>query len=197
MYSLDEIKDNYRGFSDSKVENIARNESKGLRKEVLNVLKDEIIRRQLNPSLISWVDTEAEPYEGKERELLIEKITSQTCLKCDTNTDLLGIETNIIQGFLLVTRVERSERILCRSCGMNAKSNALAITFFAGWWSGKGFLLTPFTIIKDLFNFLLIDKISGRIINDFIDEHSGTFRRHGTTDQTIRRMITHKNKSNS
>ena len=48
MYSIEEIRENYKEFSDSKIENIARNESKGLRKEVLGILKDEIEKRNLD-----------------------------------------------------------------------------------------------------------------------------------------------------
>ena len=47
MYSVKEIRENYKGFSDSEIENIARNESKGLRKEVLGILKQEIEKHLL------------------------------------------------------------------------------------------------------------------------------------------------------
>ena len=74
MFSVEDIRENYKRFPDAKIENIARNESKGLRKEVLSVLKDEIIRRQLNLSLISWIDAETKSFEGLERKNLIQKI---------------------------------------------------------------------------------------------------------------------------
>jgi len=196
MYSLHEIKENYRAFSDSKIENIARNESKGLRKEVLHILKDEITRRNLNPNLINWVNTEAKSYEGKERDILIKQIKSQPCPKCsNAGTELYGFEITIVRGLLLVTNVQKNELILCRQCGINAKSNALFITFFTGWWSKGGFLRTPFVIATDFINFLFIDKISKRVINKFIDEINGSLRRYGVEDRVIRRLIKWRNKT--
>jgi hypothetical protein len=193
MYSIEEIKENYQGFSDSKIENIARNESKGLRKEVLQILKDEIVKRNLNQNLISWVDTEANLFEGIERKNLIDKIQKLNCPKCGLKSKLFGFETNTVKAALIFTSFKRNEVILCKSCGKQEKLNALLITFFAGWWSGKGFLMTPFTIIKDLSNFLFIDKISNRILNSFIDKTTGTYRRYGTEDIVLTRLINWKN----
>tara|TARA_R110002049_G_scaffold154542_1_gene319111 strand:+ start:1067 stop:1675 length:609 start_codon:yes stop_codon:yes gene_type:complete len=195
MYSIEEIRDNYKHFPDAKIENIARNESKGLRREVLNVLKDEITRRQLNLSLISWVDTETKSFEGLERKNLIQKIQYQQCPKCLEKNKLSGFETNTVKSFLIGVSTSRDEQILCESCGKTAKLNAIFITFLAGWWSAKGFLITPFTIVKDLLNFLFIDKISDRILNTFVNDLTGSFRRHGTDDRVIFRFLKWKNNS--
>jgi hypothetical protein len=195
MFSVEDIRENYKRFPDAKIENIARNESKGLRKEVLSVLKDEIIRRQLNLSLISWIDAETKSFEGLERKNLIQKIQYQHCPKCLEKTKLFGFETHTVKSFLIGTSSSRDEQILCASCGKTAKLNAIVITFFAGWWSGKGFLLTPFTILKDALNFLFIDKISDRILNTFVDDRTGSFRRYGTDDSVLTRLIQWKNNS--
>ncbi|MCB0455166.1 MAG: hypothetical protein KDC62_07230, partial [Aequorivita sp.] len=95
MYSIDEIRENYKEFSDSKIENIAKKESKGLRKEVLGILKDEIEKRKLDKNLISWVETETKTYSGIERDLLIKKIQNLNCPKCSEKKDrLYGFEIN-------------------------------------------------------------------------------------------------------
>ena len=195
MYSLKEIKENYRSFSDSKIENIARNESKGLRKEGLHILKDEITRRNLNPNLINWINTEAKSYEGLERKTLLKDIQSQNCPRCNYETKLYGFETNTVKSFLIAASIKRKEFILCMDCGKKEKLNAIVITFFAGWWSGSGFLKTPYYILTDIFNFLYIDKISARILEKFIDKYNGTFRRHGANSSTITRLINLKNKN--
>lgn len=195
MYSLDEIKENYRGFSDSKIENIARNESKGLRKEVLQILKDEIIRRSLNPNLINWVNTEAKSYKGLERHTLLKNIQSQNCPKCNSNVTLFGFETNTVKSFLIGSSVRKKEFILCKACGKREKFNAIGITFLAGWWSGKGIINTLYYILSDVLNFLFINKISTRILEEFIDRYTGTFRRYGTSSTTITRLINLKNKN--
>ena len=195
MYSLEEIRENYKRFPNAKIEKIAKNESKGLRREVLKVLKDEIIRRELNLNLISWVDTETKSFKGLERQNLIEKIQNQNCPKCSEKSKLYGFETHTVKAFLIGTSTSRDEQILCETCGKLHKIKTIAITFCSGWWSGKGFLLTPFTIIKDSLNFLFIDKISDRILNSFVDDLTGSFRRYGINDSVLTRLIKWKNKS--
>ncbi|MBF8151239.1 hypothetical protein ITJ86_15120 [Winogradskyella sp. F6397] len=195
MYSVEEVRENYKRFPDAKIEKIARNESKGLRKEILTVLKDEIIRRQLNRSLISWVDSETQSFTGLERQSLIRKIQNQRCVKCSEKRKLYGFETHTVKSFLIGMSTSRNEQILCKPCGKQEKLNAIVMTFFAGWWSAKGFLLTPFTIFKDVINFLFIEKISDRILNGFVDDVTGSFRRYGTDDNVIYRLIKWKNKS--
>ena len=194
MYSVEEIRENYKGFSDSKIENIAKNESKSLRKEVLAILKDEIEKRNLDKNLISWVETETKTYDGIERDSLIKKIQNLNCPKCAEKKDrLYGFEINQVVSVLLFANDTRNEKILCLSCGKKAKLKAILITFFAGWWSRRGIFLTPCIVIKDSFNFLFINKISDKIINRLIDENTGHFRRKGTENGTLNRLIKRRN----
>jgi len=194
MYSVEEIRENYKEFSDSKIENIAKNESKGLRKDVLGILKEEIEKRNLDTNLISWVETESNSFEGIERESLIKKIQNLNCPKCSEKKDkLYGFEINQIVSVILFANDTRKEKILCLSCGKKAKLKAILITFFAGWWSRRGILLTPLTVIKDSINFMFINKISDRIINRLIDENTGEFRRKGTENNVLNRIIKRRN----
>ena len=194
MYSVEEIRENYKDFSDSKIENIAKNESKGLRKEVLGILKDEIEKRNLDKNLINWIETETKTFDGIERESLINKIQNLNCPKCSKKKDrLYGFEINQIVSVLLYTHDTRNEKILCMSCGKKAKLNAILITLFAGWWSRRGFFLTPINVIRDSFNFLFIEKISDRIINRLINENTGHFRRIGIENGTLNRLIKTRN----
>ena len=194
MYSVEEIRENYKEFSDSKIENIAKKESKGLRKEVLGILKDEIEKRKLDKNLISWVETETKTYSGIERDLLIKKIQNLNCPKCSEKKDrLYGFEINQVVSVLLFANDTRNEKILCLSCGKKAKWKAILITFFAGWWSRRGIFLTPWIVIKDTFNFLFINKISDKIINRLIDENTGHFRRKGTENGTLNQLIKRRN----
>tara|TARA_R100000935_G_scaffold53884_1_gene82085 strand:- start:406 stop:1029 length:624 start_codon:yes stop_codon:yes gene_type:complete len=194
MYSVEEIRENYKGFSDSKIENIAKKESKGLRKDVLGILKEEIEKRNLDKNLISWVETETKTYDGIERDSLIKKIQNLNCPKCADKKDrLYGFEINQVVSVLLFANDTRNEKVLCLSCGKKAKLKAILITFFAGWWSRRGILLTPWIVIKDSFNFLFINKISDKIINRLIDENTGHFRRKGTENGTLNRLIKRRN----
>ena len=71
MFSVEEIRENYKRLSNAEIEKLAREESKTLRREVLSVLKDEIKLRNLNVDLISWVDAETNTFTGVEKTTLI------------------------------------------------------------------------------------------------------------------------------
>ncbi len=194
MYSVEEIRENYKEFPDSKIENIAKNESKGLRKEVLGILKDEIEKRNLDRNLINWVETETKTFDGIERESLINKIQNLNCPKCSKKKDkLYGFEINKIMSILLLTFISRKEKVLCKSCGKKEKLKALIITLFAGWWSANGFLKTFWVLIMDTTNFLYLDKISSKILNRIVNENTGHFRRKGTENGTLNRLIKRRN----
>ena len=93
MYSVEEIRENYKGISDSKIENIALNESKGLRKEILGILKEEIKKRNLGESLITWLDAEINTLTDFERLSLIRKIENLKCPNCgQRESKLIGQE---------------------------------------------------------------------------------------------------------
>ncbi len=194
MYSVEEIRENYKRFSDSKIENIAKKESKALRKDVLVILKEEIEKRNLDKNLINWVETETKTYDGIERISLIRKIQNLNCPKCAEKKDRLsGFEINQVVSVLLFANATRKEKILCLSCGKKEKLKAIVITFFVGWWSKGGILLTPWILVKDLFNFLLINKLSDKIINRLINENTGYFRRNGTENGTLSLLIKRRN----
>lgn len=197
MYSIEEIKENYENFSDSKIENIAKNESKGLRKEVRSILKDEIHKRNLDKTLVTWVEVETDRFEGMERESLIHKIQNLNCPRCDEKKErLYGFEIHRVVSPLLFTFDTRKEKVLCRSCGRKEKLYAILITFFAGWRSRRGILLTPFTVLKDTINFMYLNKISDRIVNRIVDENTGSIRYMGTDDKVLTQIVDLRNKQN-
>ncbi len=194
MYNIEEIRENYKGFSDSKIENIAKKESKGLKKEVVEILKEEIEKRNLDKNLISWVETETKTFDGIERESLIKKIQHLNCPKCSEKKDrLYGFEINKVMSFLLLTFISRKEKVLCKSCGKKEKLKAIIITFFTGWWSVNGFLKTFWVVIMDTTNFLYLDKISQKILKRIVDENTGYFRRKGTENGTLNQLIKKRN----
>jgi len=197
MHSIETIKENYKKFSDAKIEHIALSESKSLRKEVLAILKDEIIERGLDERMINWVDAETNEFEGQEREVMINKILNLPCPECGENKDqLYGFEFNRIISFIILIEHSQLVKILCMRCGKRAKFYAILTTFFAGWWSRSGILATPFIVIKDTLNFLSIPKISNRILNQLIDDNTGFFRKVGNKTNILAHVIEQMNKEN-
>lgn len=56
MSELDKIKENYKNFSDDRIIKIAKKDAKLLKPEIIEILKDEIRRRNLPNDLIKKVD---------------------------------------------------------------------------------------------------------------------------------------------
>lgn len=106
---------------------------------------------------------------------------------------LYGFEMNqVVSGIVFYREIKR-EKILCKSCGTKEKLSAITLTFFAGWWSASGIILTPLTIIKDSVNFLFLEKTDERVFNRVVDDYTGYFRRRGTTNEALDRLIKKSN----
>tara|TARA_R110000787_G_scaffold243400_3_gene349324 strand:+ start:922 stop:1560 length:639 start_codon:yes stop_codon:yes gene_type:complete len=195
MISIEEIKENYEKFSDSKIENIALSESKELRKEVLSILKDEILKRKLDPDLITWFEAETNTLTDFEKQSIKTKIENLKCPNCGLNHNrLLGQEFNSIVSFIIILNNSTRDRILCYNCGRNKKLISFLKTGLTGWWSARGFFLTPYTLLKEMVNVFYQKKISDRILDSFIERHNGILRLKGTEkDELMNLVMWHNN----
>ncbi len=194
MYTLEEIRSNYKTLPDSKIEKIALFESKGLRKDVIQVLRDELNERNLDPKLLNWVNAETNSFKPEEALILKRKLSNLTCIKCLEKTEkLYGYEINKMVSFLIFSKETNQQKILCQTCGNKARFNALFTTFLFGWWSTHGILTTPYIIIKDLINLFYFKKISNRIYENLIRENTGYFRLNGTEDKSLVKFLSEFN----
>lgn len=197
MYDIEDIRENYKNFYDEKIIQIAQNESKGLRPEVLEILKDEIIKRNLDRTLIIWVETESKPITDYEKETLKNIIENLPCPTCQgTERILRGYEINTVVS-ILISSIDTSEtKFLCKECGNKKKTISILKTLFLCLWSRRGILLTPITLIKDLFNLFFAKKISNRIFDEFIETNIGLIRLRGKTKEVLNNLIiNHNNKT--
>ena len=106
---------------------------------------------------------------------LKEKIKHLPCPAClKKNGENIGYEISTVVSYLIYCDDKTEIKITCKDCARKFKLNAILKTFFLGWWSKRGILSTPFTLIKELINFLFYkEKISNRIIDTFIDKNNG------------------------
>lgn len=175
MYTIEEIKNNYSHYSDAKIQEIAEN-CTGLRKEVVSILNAEIKRRKLDLELIKWVNYETNIFEGAEREKIIEQIENSVCSECFTENSLKGYKFNTLISNIFFLNDKTEYRIVCDSCGYKKRLNTIGITFLLGWWSRRGFFVTPFTILSDLYKIVKRNSYSKEIINAFIDKNTASLR---------------------
>ncbi|WP_053990520.1 hypothetical protein [Mangrovimonas sp. TPBH4] len=190
MYPLEDIQENYRTFDDNKIIKIALNESKGLRKEVLPILKKEIERRNLNLNLITWVDCENNSFSEKETNKLINDISNLTCWKCKARSNSVqAFEINTVISLLILCNDSTKTWILCSSCGQSKKWTSLLTTLFLGWWSKKGIFLTPYTLIKDITNLFFQNKKSDKMLRELIKANTGTLRSGSLDDTSLEKFV--------
>lgn len=194
IYDIDEIKKRYQGFSDIKIKRIARNESKQLRPEIREILKDEIQKRKLNKNLLTWIYAENDTLTDFEKQSLFRKIENLKCPNCNKKRNkLIAQEFNTVVSVILWCKNTTQNKILCHYCSKNLKLKSFLITILTGWWSRTGFLLTPYTLAKNIINLFYQRKINNRIISEFIEYNNGIFRLYGTDDETVFNLISRYN----
>ncbi len=190
MFSVEEIRENYKKLSNAEIEKLARYESKTLRREVLGILKDEIKLRNLSADLILWVDAETNTFTDLEKKILIQKIEKLPCPSCREQKTLLSGHTHTtIISMLIVCKQREHKKILCARCGRNEKFTALFKTFLFGWWSRTGFFLTPYLLLKSPFSSFFKQKHHQLVLDDFLHKHNGILRLQGTESDVLEEII--------
>ena len=195
MYEIENIRENYRNFYDEKIIDIAKHESKGLRPEVLEILKEEIIKRNLDLKLINWVVAESRPITDYEKETLKYKIQGLSCPNCQKQKKYLrGFEINTVVSTLIFCSETTEEKILCEDCGNKEKLKSIVLTLLLGWWSRRGIFMTPITLTKDIINLFYLKRISDRIFDEFIETNIGRIRLRGETENALTSLVKNYNK---
>ncbi len=176
MIPIEDIRKNYEKYDDATILKIIRS-AKDLRTEVVSVLNDEIRKRNLDVNLIEFVKDETNFYEGAERELLVREIRNTVCTNCNYESELHGYTFNTLMSFILECNHEQKAQIICTSCAKKLRLKSMLTTLALGWWSRYGLFATPATLISDLIEMARKEKYSDRLINNFIDNHTGSIRR--------------------
>jgi hypothetical protein len=175
MWTVEEIRKNYRNFDDGKIKEIALN-PKGLRKEIIPILNEEIRNRNLDIQLIEWVNYETNKFEGLEKQNLLEKIAKLKCSLCLVNSNLHAYRFNTIISALVTITDKTENLIICDQCAKSKRLNTMLKTFFLGWWSKRGIIATPFTLISDLIKIFRKKSESKEILDEFIENNTGILR---------------------
>jgi hypothetical protein len=196
MWSVEEIRNNYKNFDDSKIKELAQN-PKGLRKEIVPILNEEIKKRNLDINLIEWVNYETNTFEGIEKRNLIDKIRKSKCSLCLTNSKLSGYKFNTLISALIVIKNKTEIQIICSDCAKKKKIKSMTKTFFLGWWSKKGMFSTPLYLIIDLINIFRKEAESKEIIEEFISDNTGLLRKILAKGNDLNEILATFNDSNN
>ena len=132
---LNDIRDNYNNFDDWKIEKIASEEAGSLRPEVLDILKAEIKKRNLNLNLIDSVDSQRKELTESEFNKYCAILRNHPCPNCESKTQKINATMiGRVVSMLIMTNYEKSLKVACSDCldQMHSKANKKSVLL--GWW---------------------------------------------------------------
>ncbi|MEO0723452.1 MAG: hypothetical protein AAFZ63_02845 [Bacteroidota bacterium] len=196
MYNIDEIRANYKSFTDARIIRIAKQESQSLKREVVPVLLAEIKRRGLGTDLVQWVEAETRELSSPERAALLKIITSSTCPNCQQNSELRGYRYDTLIGALITSFDSSQTSIICKNCGKRDLRKSLSLSLLLGWWSVPSFLRMPFLLVGKLNDYVKRDKVSADLLNGLIDQHKGRILLSDDAEKEIGLIVQEFNRAN-
>ncbi len=132
---LNDIRDNYKNFPDWKIEKIASAEAGSLRPEVLDILKAEIKKRNLNLNLIDSVDSQTKELTESEFNEYCEILRNHPCPNCESKTQKINATmVGQVVSMLIMTNYEKSLKVACSDCLDKMHSKANTKSALLGWW---------------------------------------------------------------
>ncbi|AUC16521.1 hypothetical protein BTO06_15785 [Tenacibaculum sp. SZ-18] len=190
--NLEDIRENYKKFDDWKIEKLATEEADSLRPEVVDILKSEIKKRNLNHSLINSVDSLTKKITDKDLNQYYEILKNHPCPKCKSKKQKINATfVGQVISIFVITNYDKSIRIACSDCLdiMHKKANIKSLLL--GWW---GIPWGPINTIRSLiFNFNMKKynrtESQNEILVDFIIDNVGIMERAKTEPEKLTDFI--------
>ena len=148
------VRENYQKKTDAELIQAVTTDVVGLTPEALEVVKEEIIRRKLDTSIIKGLEAQNKTYTIEEVDRYCNIIRKLNCPTCGTSqTELNATMTSEVMSFILFTQWKKKLKIGCPDCLDKANESALTITALAGWWGIPwGFIRTIQAIGQNIKN---------------------------------------------
>lgn len=145
------IRENYQRMTDDELVRTATVDAFGLTEEAQEIIRQEVVRRNLNTDIIKQVKVQNKEYTLEEIDLVCEQIRGLDCPVCGSSgSKLNGVLTNEVMSFMVLTRYSRKLKIACPSCLKKANNTALATSLILGWW---GIPWGPIRTVQAIFTY--------------------------------------------
>jgi len=129
------IRENYQKKTDAELIHAATTDAIGLTPEALEVVKEEIIKRKLDTSIIKGLEAQNKTYTIEEVDKYCNLIRQLDCPTCGiSHTALNATMTSEVMSFILFTQYSKKLKVGCPNCLDKANENALTKTALLGWW---------------------------------------------------------------
>lgn len=129
------VRERYAQMSDDELAYLVSNNASGLTPEALEIAKDEIRKRGLNPRLENALEIQNKVLTVKELNDFCELIRNLDCPVCGTRDKLSATMSVVhISTFGFGNVHEKNIHIACPRCLVEFNKSALYKTAFLGWW---------------------------------------------------------------
>ena len=151
-YDLKDIAVNYSKKTDSELIHIATEKAQGLRPGVLEIIENEIKKRNLNPNILEGAKAQNREYSLEEIKELSQKLRTLPCPLCGSKTAKLnGTVMHTAKSFILFSTFRKEPIIGCPDCLDKKNQDSITSTALLGWWGIPwGILKTPFYIYNNI-----------------------------------------------
>lgn len=129
------VKKTYEQMSDKELARKLIQDVAGLTPEALQIVKDEVAKRNLDPNIINAVEAQQKIYNLEEIDAYCEIIRNLPCpLTGNTSEKLNGTLTARTMSFIIFTSYQKVIVIGCPSALDKANNRALFQSVALGWW---------------------------------------------------------------
>jgi hypothetical protein len=140
------VRETYKKLTDQELIRVVTQDAYGLTPEALEVVKEEIKSRNLDPNIIKGLDAQQKTYTVEEIDEYCELIRSLPCpITGSIENKLNGTMTAEVMSFILFTQYKRKIVIGSPQALDKENNSALIKTVLLGWW---GFPWGPIRTIQ-------------------------------------------------
>lgn len=138
--------------TDSELIHIATEKAQGLRPGVLEIIENELKKRNLSLNILEGAKAQNREYSLAEITELSQKLRSLPCPMCGNKTAILnGTVMHTVKSFIIFSTFRKEPIIACPDCLDKKNQESIFSTALLGWWGfPSGFLKTPFYIYYNI-----------------------------------------------
>ena len=126
---INDIKENYKKFDDWEIEKIASEEAASLRPEVIDILKSEIEKRNLNLNLLDSVNSQIKELTESEFNQYSNILRNHPCPSCKSRTNRINATmVGRVISMLILTNYEKNLKIAVVLGGVSSEKDISILT---------------------------------------------------------------------
>lgn len=193
---LETIKKHYRSLDDGKIKSVATLEARTLRPEVIPILREEIVRRNLPQTFLESLDDKILNPSDEQINDYCKIIQAYHCPDCKSKTAKLNgsISTDVL-SVLFLTRKSKVLKIACPDCLDKHTNKAVTKTIFLGWWA------FPWGPIRTIQAFMSNSKMAKQhhsqqpndVLKSFVYENIGLIEAYKENEKRMNHFLQYYN----